>query len=179
MTTTEPVFHEAWFGPDSCKALADLYHEVDHLTGDVVEVGSWEGRSTIALAAACAPSLVHAVDTWLGSPGEISADLAAERDVYAEFMANLRLAGAANVVPFRMGWRDYFARFRQPVRFLFIDATHSYEEVRDNVAAALPLMVPGGIMCGDDQHHPPVRRAVVEVFPEAKAIATLWVHKCP
>src|SRR4051812_18979389 len=103
VTMTAPTFNEDWFPDDSCLTLASLYHLVDHLQGTVVEVGSWEGRSTIALAAACTPALVHAVDTWQGSPGEVSSELAVERDVYAQFMVNIRAADASNVVPFRMG----------------------------------------------------------------------------
>jgi hypothetical protein len=73
-----------------------------------------------------------------------------------------------------MDWREYFRLNRDPIRFLHIDAEHTYENVRDNIEAALPLMVPNGIVCGDDVHHPPVQRAVLEHFPEAQVSATLW-----
>lgn len=172
------TFTEQWFGEASCMALADLYHKIDHLHGNVVEVGSWQGRSTIALAEASYPAWVHAVDTWLGSRNEVSALIADSRDVYAEFLANLEATDTTNVRVFRMGWRDYFGEHHDPIRFLFIDAEHSYVEVRDNIAAALPLMVAGGIICGDDAHHPPVQRAVIEAFPEAQCIATLWWAEC-
>lgn len=172
------VFHEAWFGDASCQALADLYAKTEGVHGRVIEVGCWEGRSTIALAAACHPEIVHAVDTWQGSPGEISEQLAAERDVYARFKANVYAETCGNVEAFRMGWREYFASRPDPIRFLHIDAEHSYREVFDNIAAALPLMAPGGVICGDDVHHPPVRTAVLELLPKASAMATLWWHQC-
>ena len=165
------TFHEEWFGEASQQALADLYAKVSHLEGDVVEVGCWEGRSTIALAHACAPQRVHAVDTWQGSPGEISASLAAQRDVLTTFLAN---TDGLNVDVYVMGWADYFAGHAGPTKFLHIDAEHSYDQVAGNIAAALPFMVPGAVMCGDDVHHPPVRQAVLEAFPAAQAIATLW-----
>lgn len=171
MIRTEPQFHENWFDAPSCEALAKLYAKVAHLDGDVVEVGCWEGRSTIALANACHPEWVRAVDTWQGSPGEISEELAKDRDVEAVFLAN---TAGLNVTPFKMGWSDYFTHHAGPTKFLHIDAEHSYEQVRGNIEAALPHMVPGAVMCGDDQHHPPVRNAVLDVFPEAQAIATLW-----
>lgn len=164
------TFHEDWFSVHSCRALAALFELVRHLEGDVVEIGCWEGRSTIALAAACKPAMVHAVDTWNGSPGEISASLAGERDVYATFLENTE---GLNITPHRMGWRAYLPT-SGPIRFLHIDAQHTYPEVRDNIAAALPLMVPGSVMCGDDQHHPPVRQAVLEAFPTALVNASLW-----
>lgn len=168
------TFVEDWFCAESCEALADLYRRVAHLEGDIVEVGCWEGRSTVALANACEPSTVHAVDTWQGSPGEISEQLAAERDVFAAFRANVAELTAGNVKPYRMGWRHYFAVHAMPTRFLHIDATHTYDEVRGNIEAALPLMVPGAVICGDDAQHPPVHQAVVDLFPDAGVIATLW-----
>lgn len=172
---TEPVFHEDWFGEASQRALADLYRTVAHLTGDIVECGCWEGRSTIALAEACHPEWVRAVDTWQGSPGEISETLAGQRDVEAQFLAN---TAGMNVTPFRMDWREYFTNHAGPTKFLHIDAAHDFVSVRDNIAAALPHMVAGSVMCGDDAHHPPVRNAVLDAFPNAKAIATLWVAQC-
>ena len=174
---TAPTFHEAWFGEHSQQVLADLYAKVADLEGDVVEVGCWEGRSTIALAKACSPAQVRAVDTWQGSPGEISAELAAERDVFATFCRNTRHLG--NVLPFRMDWRRYFAEFAHPTRFLHIDATHTYDEVRANIVAALPHMVAGGIICGDDNHHPPVMLAVYDVLGVPNLAATLWWVQLP
>lgn len=171
---TEPGFREEWFFPASQKALGDLYLRVDHLAGDVIEIGSWEGRSTIALANACHPAVVHAVDTWQGSPGEISADLAQDRDVFEQFAANIDRYTAGNVEAHRMGWREFFAERRDPVRFCFIDATHTFEEVDENIAAVLPLMVAGGVVCGDDVHHPPVQQAVLKHFPDARQVASLW-----
>lgn len=167
---TVATFHEEWFGQASQRALGDLYRRTT-CDGTIVEVGCWEGRSTIALAAACAPEIVRAVDTWQGSPGEVSADLAAERDVLATFMAN---TDGLNIDVYVMGWRDYFEQNDDPIRFLHIDAEHSFVEVHENITAALPFMQPGSVMCGDDAHHPPVRRAVLDHFPHAEVIATLW-----
>jgi hypothetical protein len=42
------------------------------IRGDIVEIGSWQGRSTIALAQGCADGnngVVHAIDTFKGNPG--------------------------------------------------------------------------------------------------------------
>lgn len=167
-------FAEQWFSDASCEALAGLAGAVSHLDGRVVEIGSWQGRSTCALANAVHPEVVHAVDTWQGSPGEVSRVLATARDVYSEFQANVAALTAGNVVTHRMGWRDYVT-FPTATKFLFIDAEHTYVEVRDNIAAFLPMMVEGGIVCGDDAHHPPVQRAVLEVFPNAERVASLWV----
>lgn len=172
---TDDQFNEMWFSTGSQSVLARLARQTAHLKGDIVEVGSWAGRSTVALAQAV-DETVHAVDTWAGSPGEISAELAAERDVYAQFLANV---AGLDVQAHRMDWRQYFADNRSPVKFCFIDAEHTYENVSANIAAVLPLMVPGGIICGDDQHHPPVRQAVIEAFGSVVADASVWWYQVP
>jgi predicted O-methyltransferase YrrM len=168
------TFTEQWFGPESCKGLVALAGLIADVEGEIVEIGSWEGRSTCALANAVHPRVVHAVDHWHGSPGEPSAELAAGRDVFATWAANVAELTAGNVVAHRMGWRDYTPA--DSVAFVFIDAEHSYTEVRDTVNAYLPLMAAGGVICGDDVHHSPVRQALFEVLPalEIYTQATLW-----
>lgn len=165
------TYTEEWFCLESRNALRDLYKTAEDLDGVIVEVGCWQGRSTVALAKAAKPETVRAVDTWQGSPGEISAELAAGRDVFAEFQHN---TAGLNIEPYRMDWRTYFAEHRDPIKFLHIDAAHSYKEVRENIEAALPLMVPGAVICGDDAHHPPVQKAVIHTLGDAQLLATLW-----
>lgn len=174
-----PAFHEEWFSAPSCQTLAGLARSVADIDGRIIEVGSWEGRSTITLANAIRPRPVHAVDTWEGSPAEISADIAATRDVFAQFRANVEQFTRGNVVIHRMGWRDYVRQSSGPVALLFIDAEHTYREVYDNIEAFLPLMSPGGVICGDDAHHPPVLTAAMEWFPDLHRQASLWIARVP
>lgn len=159
-------FTEDWFSDASCDVLADLVIEVASVPGKIVEIGSWEGRSTVALANAARHfgRAVQAVDTWQGSPGEISADLAAGRDVFATWKSNIAEMTSGNVVAHRMGWREYVPTLDGPVALCFIDAEHTYREVFDNIVAILPYLPPGGVVCGDDQHHPPIRQALADLF---------------
>lgn len=55
------------------------------------------------------------------------------------------------------GWAD----------FIFIDAAHSYQAVKADIAAWLPKLKPQGWFGGHDYHpaHPGVMRAVDEEFP--------------
>ena len=80
MSAHTATFTENWFDQVSQDRLAELGRLVDNVPGVIVEIGSWEGRSTCVLANAIRPREVIAIDTWQGSPGEISHDLAAERE---------------------------------------------------------------------------------------------------
>ena len=172
-------FGEQWFSAASQSALQKLAWSVQHLSGAIIEVGCWTGRSTVALARAVDPETVHAVDTWAGSPGEISSELAAERDVFAQFARNIQNMTNGNVHAHRLGWREFFKVFDGPTKFCHIDAEHSYLEVAENIEAVLPLMVPGGVLCGDDAHHGPVMSAVMDTLGSCAREASLWVWRAP
>lgn len=167
------TFTENWFGDASCERLAEMGRSVVDVPGVIIENGSWEGRSSIALAQAVAPRVVHCVDTWLGSPNEVSAELAAQRDVYATFLAN---TAGLNIEPHRMGWREYAQGWDQPIALLFIDAEHTRKEVSDCIQAFRPYLSPGGVIAGDDQHFPPIRQALLDNFDprQVDLQATVW-----
>lgn len=56
----------------------------------------------------------------------------------------------------------------ESIDFIFIDANHTYEFVKKDIAAYLPKMKKGGIMAGHDYNmsHPGVIQAVNEAFVE-------------
>ena len=98
----------------------------------------------------------------------------------AAFVRNIALRTAGNVEAHRGDWRGYFAWNIEPCRFVFIDAEHSYEAVMDTMKAVRPLMVPGGLIVGDDAHHPPIRQALLDTFgPVIPWIANLWYYEVP
>lgn len=169
------TFHEEMYPPDDVNALRDLYAKVADLDGAVIEIGCWEGFSTCVLARECEPAIVHAVDTWKGSPGVNLEDLARQRDVFASFQENVTELTGGNVVPYRMGWRDFFEEFwHDPVRFVHIDAEHSRKEVFENIVAVRPLIVPGGVICGHDAKWTPVYEGVAEAFGSVLQVNNLW-----
>jgi len=139
---------------------------VASIAGDVVDIGSWEGKSTIALANACFPDPVLAVDTWRGNTDEgthhVSVILAQQRDVYQTFQDNVSRLTRGNVIPMRMHSAEFLASHSRPIKFCHIDASHHYRSVRRDIEGALRLLVDEGILCGDDFNHANRRRADLE-----------------
>lgn len=171
-------FDEVWIDDEQLNRLADLVKSTAHLDGEVVEIGVWQGLSTITLMNAIAPACVHAVDHWQGdsSIGKgIDPQWAASRDNYGIFLNNVREGTSGNVVVHKMGWREFVADFKLPIRFLHLDATHTADEVSDNIAALLPLAVPRAIFAGDDLHWPEVAEGVSRQFgTNFRSAGHLW-----
>jgi hypothetical protein len=78
---------------------------------------------------------------------------------------------------------EWLKTWDNPIKFIHIDASHEYESVFETIKLALPHMVKGGIICGDDYQsanasrtdlHGGVERAVRELLPEHKNIYNLW-----
>lgn len=150
----------------------------------ILEIGSWMGRSTRALADNTA-GVVVAVDTWAGSGEEHAKHLAGKPDgwLYEEFLRNA--GNLHNVLPYRgrsvdtlgffaAGNGDGFTDFDMA----FIDGDHSYEAVCADILAVRPLLAEGALLCGHDMDagRPGVVRAVKELVPNVKmaGAGSIW-----
>lgn len=63
---------------------------------------------------------------------------------------------------------------------VFIDAGHSYEDVKQDIAMACDMRIP--VISGHDYHalHVGVRQAVDEQFGQAKTVqGRVWLHSGP
>jgi hypothetical protein len=149
--------------------------------GIFVEVGSWHGKSTAYLASRVALArkhiVVYAVDVWLGYRK------GAPVSQFPSFLGNMVLANVIDIViPLRMTSQRATRLFQdEGVDFCFIDAEHTYEAVRDDLAYWFPKVRPGGLFAGHDYHDefPGVKKAVDEFFPKpVTVIGRSWlVHK--
>jgi hypothetical protein len=165
-------FDEEWMGQGQLDILAALAQSTGYLDGAAIEIGTWQGRSAIPVANATHPRVLHVVDHWEGDDPEavaagrgIRPELVA-RDNYGIFQANVAEGTKGNVEVWEMGWREFAAQWKDPIRFLHLDATHTTAEVSANIAALLPYAVPGTIFAGDDWDWPEVAAGVREQFPD-------------
>lgn len=171
-------FDEQWMGECQTSKLGELAASVAHLeVGEYVEIGVWQGWSAIPIARAIAPSVLHCVDHWQGdASGSIPPELLA-RNNKEIFLANVAEATAAGAVlaVYDMDWRMWLDGFTDRIRFLHLDASHTRDEVADNITAIMPAMVPGGILAGDDWDWPEVRAGIERAIPDLeRRVSVLW-----
>lgn len=140
----------------------------------ILEIGSWLGRSTCALAANTTGT-VWAVDTWEGTAEQgFTVD---KEQLFSEFLHN---TSGLPIVPVMQHSR-LAVRQLSRLRFdmIFIDAAHDYESVKSDISTYFPLLRRGGIICGHDHHNnwPGVKQAVGELLPVYKVIDTIWTSE--
>jgi predicted O-methyltransferase YrrM len=138
-----------------------------------VEVGVWKGRSTSCLAARVSGE-IYAVDTFMGSESERNTHHkeALISDIFAQFEKNT--APFSNVRSC-IGQSVIVAKGFKPnsCDFVFIDAEHTYEAVKADIAAWRSRVKKGGILAGHDYEEgwKGVMQAVDEAFPNG---VNLW-----
>jgi predicted O-methyltransferase YrrM len=147
----------------------------------IVEIGSFYGRSTRALADNT-KGLVYAVDDWNGPRDEhVEMWPSHRKALFDVFMANMDgLQGRLNVVR-----KDHGSLESADVPYspdmVFIDGDHQRESVERDIKHWLARMPPGGLICGHDYDDgfPGVKAAVKKFFPEVSSApgTSIWFHE--
>jgi predicted O-methyltransferase YrrM len=140
--------------------------------GAIVEIGSWQGRSTAWLAAGSQArnrEHVYAVDTFDGGPALKAEDYPILKDqgtTYHLFAENLERVGVIDhVEPMMCDSVTAAKRWDgRAIRLLFIDGDHSYQAVKADLEAWLPYVIGGGYVVFDDvgEAYPGVQRVLRE-----------------
>jgi predicted O-methyltransferase YrrM len=114
-----------------------------------LEIGSWEGRSTVFLLRHLPMANVTAVDTWEGSHEHIGDPRLTRIEVL--FDANVARYGA-RLNKVKSTSADFFRKHAAsaPFEFIYVDGSHDADDVMADALGAFDLLVPGGIMIFDD-----------------------------
>lgn len=141
---------DGWMSPGQAATLYDAARRCP-AAGTIVEIGSFQGRSTIVLASAAAPDVaVIAIDPHAGNdrgPQEIDGYADAAADDHAIFSANLERAGVAGRVRHVRKFSDAaLADVEAPIDVLYIDGAHRYAPARADIRDWGARVADGGTM---------------------------------
>lgn len=154
---------DGWLTPDEAIELYELARGLTAPQPVAVEIGSWQGRSSVVLArglAAQANPTLYCVDPFdssgdAASAGDYAARAADAGPLRQNFVHNLTAAGVRDVVEILQGYSHQVAPgFARPIDLLFLDGDHSYEGVRRDFDDWAPKVRPGGYLCMHDVAHP-------------------------
>jgi predicted O-methyltransferase YrrM len=145
---------DGWFSPDQLARLAERAAAVPP-GGRIVEIGSFRGRSTIAIARCSPPGVeIVAVDPHAGTdrgPQEIAGFAAAAAEDHEAFLANLDRAGVRDRVTYvRRFSQDALADVDGPVDLLHIDGAHRLTPARHDLRSWGARVPPGGCLLVHD-----------------------------
>jgi predicted O-methyltransferase YrrM len=156
-------------------AFAQLYIDVVRIAkpgAHFVEIGSWAGRSAALMAVEIYNSgkdiRFDCIDPWYDGGVDLRdtehQKLLGDVPLLEQFKKNL--GPVLHLVnPIQATSLEAVVHYDdKAISFLMIDGDHSYEAVRDDIAAYMPKMRNNAIISGDDYNWPGVKQAVDEAF---------------
>lgn len=165
----QPNFGQSWF------SYPNLYSSMVHRFSSgskFVEVGSWKGMSSAYMSVEICNSDkkidFYCVDHWLGSEEHHDSTCHAyEPEVhrlYDIFIENMKPV-ENYYIPMRMTSLEAAKHFEDgSLDFVFIDASHDYESVKQDIIAWSPKLKSTGVLAGHDIDYEPVTNAVNEMI---------------
>ena len=154
-----------------------------------VELGIWKGRSASFMAVEIINSgkkiKYDVVDTWLGTPSlgtkEYSrSPFVKNGTLYEHFLDNVK--SVRHIInPIRMTTVEASKLYdNNSLDFVFIDASHDYDSVKEDIKHWLPKIRENGILAGDDMEWhlgDGVKRAVNELLPKHIQDRNTWLYR--
>lgn len=170
---------DGWF--DYKKTYTYLVSKVVD-NGIFVECGAWLGKSSSYLCDRAEDRIqVFIVDTWEGSldNNDPTNTLAKQCDAYDIFTKNM---GDRKYIAIKRLSEDAAGHFaNDSCDVVFIDMTHTYEAVKQDILTWLPKVKKNGYIAGHDYQNdwPGVVTAVNEIFGSENLILmdTCWIYR--
>lgn len=162
-----------WLFPGEHELLWSL--GVDSPQGQILEVGTWMGKSACILAGSCKHrgdgSKVFCVDPFDQRGTDWQREFhkrltGATASTFDQFIANAcRLGFYDEVIPIAKPSEDVLGLIAQPLRLVFLDGWHDYDHVKLEFSLVSPQIVKGGFLALHDStdDFPGVRRFAGEL----------------
>lgn len=166
---------EGWFSFN--KPYRDA---VDNAKNDdvFVEVGSWKGRSAAFMAVEIINSKkkidFYCVDSWQGDKNGGLENI----DVYDEFMSNMKNVLDSVKIIRKLSTQASKDFEDKSIDFIFIDASHDYESVLEDIRHWYPKLKDSGIIGGHDTQVSDVKKAVEEYAKKINGQVLYDDHIC-
>jgi predicted O-methyltransferase YrrM len=122
-------------------------------SGAIVEIGSFQGRSTVMLAKVASHyglGPIVAIDPH-NSPILLDRQAHPEASSYQDFLDSIHAAGVSHQVESHVAYStDVASSWNRPIRLLWIDGDHSYEGAKKDLDGFFPHLVPLGVVAFHD-----------------------------
>lgn len=174
---------KGWFNLSQAIAIQSIVKQLPP-GSKLVELGSYQGRSSVAIAAVLPPnSVLYCVDHFKGSEEHKKWNLNINNLLEA-FTNNIERFGVKDkIYTLAMSSTEAAEKFEgESLDLVLVDAAHDYDSVKADLLSWYPKLKRGGYLLCDDYEPswPGVMRAVKTVGLEGNVIAeSLWMHQKP
>lgn len=149
-------------------------------SGAIVEIGSFKGKSTVALAIVADKYRVGPVVAIDPHIGDLGVQAQKHADTFEEFRTSLKNAGVQDQVEAHREFsRDAARGWSRPIRLLWIDGDHTYAGCKEDFDLFSPFLAAGGVVAFHDTLNTfegPIRVFVEEVLRSDRFGACGFVH---
>ncbi len=138
-----------------CATLFYLAYTAAKNPGKIVEIGSFKGKSTCwmakALQFADSNEKIAAIDPHINTHNIKNVPAYKEESSFDAFLKNLKDYGVTQYVePIKQKSEDAAKNWNQPIKLLFIDGSHIYDDVMLDLRLWEPYLNVGGIIVMHD-----------------------------
>ncbi len=165
ITNIKEILHivgsiEGWLSELEQLTLIQLPVWVDHLPGELVEIGSYKGKSTIALGLGSSlmsskKRSIYAIDPF------VPESIYYKKPYFKTFLRNLKKHGLkGKVIPIQKYSTEAYNDCPVSIAALFIDGDHEYSGVKHDIIHYASRVVPGGLVAFHDYNKSGVKKAV-------------------
>ena len=146
---------EGYLSPNEIRFLS-LLAACPTAMGEILEIGSFKGKSTVILAKSAllnGGAKVHAVDPMI-APSKTDPDLRGAASSLPEFTKNIKEKGVAERIELHQTFSYKLAKtWKEPIRLLWIDGDHTYRGTKLDFEGFEPHLVDGAIVAIHDVLH--------------------------
>ncbi|MEK7170552.1 MAG: class I SAM-dependent methyltransferase [Patescibacteria group bacterium] len=155
---------QGWASDPELHALFDMAKTCTG-NGVIVEIGSWKGKSTVALGLGSQAGKnvpVYAIDPHTGSPDHLAKRHGEAIWTFDEFKKNIASAKVENIVKPILDFSDKVAlTWDKPIELLYLDVNyHAYEPGKEDFLTWSKFVVDGGIIALHNTY--PALRVVIQ-----------------
>lgn len=139
----------------------------------ILEIGSWKGRSTKALAY-YTKGTVTVIDNWKG-PSDLENYTGAFADliehgsshIFNQFMNNMK-DEIHYIEILKMDSSEAYKHLTGKFDMIFIDGDHNYIPFKQDLINYRNFLEEGGLLCGHDYSYEGVKKALSEEYEDGK-----------
>jgi MMP 1-O-methyltransferase len=146
---------DGWLSSNEALGLYDVASRLP-AGAVVVEIGSWQGKSTYCIAKGLKSGTVNAIDPFNAAGGadegseKIYLDKKQNKDLMQGFIDNMTSRNVMDKIVVKRGYSFDFANEFPRIDFLFIDGDHSIEGCQRDFEMFSPKLVSGGYIAFHD-----------------------------